>query len=69
MSQKIKMFVGIVLVVFSVTSLVIAVLKIWEVISNEEASEAFSKTAYTLGAVLVTSLIILLAVSFFGEKK
>ena len=69
MSKKIKMFAGISLVMFSVISLAIAVLKIWEVISNEEASEAFSKIAYTFGAVLVSSLVILLVVSFLGEEK
>lgn len=69
MSKKIKMFAGVVLVVFSVTSLAIAVLKIWEVISSEEASEAFSKTAYTFGAVFIAALVILLVTSFLEEKK
>jgi hypothetical protein len=69
MSKKIKMFVGIILVMFSVASLVIAVLKIWEVISSEVASEAFSKTAYTFGAVFVVSLVILLVASFLEERK
>lgn len=69
MLKKIKVFTGIVLVMFSVASLIVAVLKIWEVINGEMANEAFLKIAYTFGALFITSLVVFLVVNFMEEKK
>ncbi len=54
---------------FSVASLIVAVLKIWEVINGEMANEAFLKIAYTFGALFITSLVVFLVVNFMEEKK
>jgi len=59
MSKKIKQFTGILLIIFSVIALFIAVLTIWDVISNEIAKEAFMKVTYTFGVIFIVSLVVI----------
>ena len=59
MFKKIKQFTGILIVLFSVVALFIAVLTIWDIISNEIAKEAFVKVAYTFGAIFTVSLVVM----------
>lgn len=58
MLKKIKQFVGILLILFSIIVLFIAILTIWDVINIEIAKEVFAKVAYTFGAIFIISLII-----------
>ena len=59
MLKKIKQFTVILLILFSVVVLFIAILTIWDVINNEIAKEAFTKVAYTFGAIFIVSLVVM----------
>lgn len=68
MTKKIKQLAGITLILFCIISLFIALLTIWDVMSNELAKEAVLKTSYTLGAIFVFSLIIIMITKKTEEK-
>ena len=59
MLKKIKQFTGLLLILFLVITLFIAMLAIWDVISNEIAKEVLIKIAYTFGAIFIVSLIVM----------
>ncbi|WKZ24898.1 MAG: hypothetical protein QY321_00480 [Patescibacteria group bacterium] len=63
--SKIKQFIGILLILFSLVTLFIAILTIWEVITNEMAKEAFMKVLYTFIAIFIASLVVM----FITKKK
>lgn len=69
MLRQIKQLIGILLVVFCFTSLVLAILSIWDVIDTAMAKEAFMNTAYTFGASLLASLVIYLVMNMMSDKK
>lgn len=64
-----KQSAGIAIIVFCFLSLILALLKIWNVIDNEIAKEAFTKISYTIGAVLAAFIIIFFVIKTLAEKK
>jgi hypothetical protein len=69
MIKKIKQLGGIILIMFSTVLLSIAVLSIWDVVSNEVAREALLKTFYTFGSIFIVSIFVLFISKIIGEKK
>lgn len=68
MAKKIKKLAAITLILFCIISLFIALMAIWDIINNELAKEAIIKTSYTLGAIFIVSLVILLVAKTTEEK-
>jgi amino acid transporter len=59
MLKKIKQLTGILAVLFLIVILFIAILTIWDVINIEIAKDALTKIAYTFGAILLVSLVVI----------
>ena len=60
MVKKIKKLDIVLTVLFLAVFLLIAVLSIWNIIDGDLAQEAITKVAYTFGAILGVSIVVIL---------
>ena len=69
MSNRVRLSASILFIMFCLASLTIATMSIWNMISSEEAMDAFTKVIYTCCAILVVSLVVMLVVKMTESKK
>ena len=69
MSKKIKLLGWIILILFCIMLLIIAMLTIRDIISNEIAKDIFIKTMYTFGSIFILWLIILFITKLVSNWK
>jgi len=58
MLNRIKKILGVSIVLFCFVSLSIAIMNIWDILSNELAKDAFIKACYTFVIIIVVSVIV-----------
>lgn len=69
MMKKIKPFLGITLSLFCLSSLIIAVLAIWDMLNIETAKEILIKLLFTFGVIIIGSLIMMLITKITSDEK
>lgn len=68
MSKKILQILSIVLIIFVVSALVLVLLLIWGAVDVEMVKDTFIKLTYTLGAILVASILVSLVSELMGNR-
>ncbi|PIZ96433.1 MAG: hypothetical protein COX80_01290 [Candidatus Magasanikbacteria bacterium CG_4_10_14_0_2_um_filter_33_14] len=68
MSKKILQFLGILVVIFLLVSLAIGLMYIWNMLDKAVALDAFWKTSYTLGAIFLVGVLIMLITGSLEKK-
>lgn len=67
MPQKIKILTGVLVIMLALISLLVAILNIWDILSDETTKELLLNTLYTLGATFLVVLVIIFTVKFTKE--
>jgi len=75
MTKKIMQITGFIVVTFVLVALVLLVLNIWGAMSGDVMREGFIKLTYTLGVILIASILVAVIVEMVkddedgGDKK